>query len=132
MAINLHEKTYGRLSLVSQARTASANGSAVDTAERGGCDDVLVVVMTGTITDGTHTISVEESADGSTGWAAIPAARIRGTAPVLDTAAADDNSVQTYGAETSLRYVRVVTTVGGATTGGVYGACVICGDNRQE
>lgn len=131
MAINLYGKTLYRRSLSPAARTnGTANGAAVDTAEKGGADDVLVAVITGTITDGTHAITVEESADGSTGWAAVPAGRIQGSQPTI--AAANDDTHFLYGVETSARYLRVVATTSGATTGGLFAAGIIIGDCRQE
>lgn len=105
-----------RQSLNLATRTASANGAAVDCSLGGGVDSVLFYVRTSTITDGTHTFSCEESADGSTGWTQIPAGRIHGSLPVLTNT--NSNSSFEWGASTSLRYVRAVVTVSGATTGG--------------
>lgn len=88
--------------------------------------DVLFVVSTDAVTDGTHLFSAEESADGSTGWTAIPAARILGTAPSITTA--NPNTVFTFGViPSSFQFVRCVVTTSGATTGGVYAAKALLG-----
>lgn len=123
--------TYDRVavsnSLTIGTRTnGTVNGTAVDTAAKGGMKSIGVWVQTGTLTDGVHTFSVQESADGSTGWATIAdpgggqAPRIHGTATV--TAAANDDTIFNFGVTTSLRYVRLVCVTSGATSGGT-----VCG-----
>lgn len=87
----------------------------------------LVVIVTGTMTDGSHVISLEESADNSS-WSAVAASDIQGTAPTL--AAADDNVVKQIGYLGSKRYIRVKSTVTPGATGGIYGASVVLSDPR--
>ncbi len=114
-------------SLTPAARTASANGTGVDLA---GYERALVVVESGTITDGTHTIEVQESADNST-FTAVADTDLEGTEPAI--AAANDDTVWTIGYVGTKRYVRVAVTVAGATTGGVYGAQVVrLGPSRKQ
>ncbi len=113
-------------SLAPAARTASANGTGVDLA---GFDAAVVVVETGAITDGTHTIQVEESTDNST-FTAVADADLQGTEPAIG--AADDNKVYEIGYMGTKRYVRVAVTVAGATTGGVYAAHVARGRARKQ
>lgn len=110
-------------SLAPAARTASANGSGVDLANFASATVAFVV---GTITDGTHTPSVEESDDNTT-FTAVAAADLIGSLAAL---ASDTN--QRVGYRGSKRYVRAVSTVAGATTGGVYAGVVIRGDARKQ
>ena len=99
-------------SLVSATRTASANGSAVDTL---GYNDAAVVIQAGDIdlanADETYAFSVEESADGSTSWTAISGA--------TNTVTADNQTkvirVGGLGIGTRKRYLRAVLTAGGTT-----------------
>lgn len=108
-------------SLFPAARTATANGTGVDLQ---GFDAATVCITTGVITDGTHTISLQESDDNST-FTNVVAADLLGTAPAIATT--DDNVVFRFGYIGNKRYVRVVTTVASATTGGIYDAVVIRG-----
>lgn len=110
-------------SLTPAARTASANGSGVDLS---GFHSANVAFVVGTITDGTHTPSVEESDDNST-FTAVAAANLIGTLAAL---ASSTN--QRVGYKGTKRYVRAVTTVSGATTGGVYAGVVERGDARKQ
>ncbi len=112
-------------SLAPATRTASANGAGVDLA---GYDAAVVVVSTGTITDGTHTIEVQESDDDTT-YTAVADADLDGTEPAIG--ATDDNVVYELGYHGIKRYVRVAVTVSGATSGGAYGANVIRGKGRK-
>lgn len=129
MVQQMYETSIAKRSLSPAARTATANGVAVDKNIAGGAADAIVVIATGTITDGTHTISIEDSADGSTGWAAVPAAQLQGTVPVIG--AADDDKVFEVGVIDSKQFLRVTSTLSGApVTGGVYGAVIVLGDLR--
>lgn len=110
-------------SLAPAARTASANGSGVDLANFA---SATVAFSVGTITDGTHTPSVEESDDNST-YTAVAAADLNGALAALATGVN-----QRVGYRGSKRYLRAVTTVAGATTGGVYAGVVIRGHGRKQ
>jgi hypothetical protein len=109
-------------SLNPAARTASANGTGVDLANYNGA---MVVLHVGTITDGTHTPRVEESSDNST-YTTVAASDLIGSLAALATGV-----VQRVGYIGSRRYIRVATTVSGATNGGVYGASVVRGFPRK-
>jgi hypothetical protein len=113
-------------SLPAAARTASANGAGVDLQ---GFEGALVIISTGTITDGTHAISIEESSDNST-FTAVAAGDLLGTAPSIG--AANDNVDYKVGYIGSKRYIHVVTTASGTTTGGVYCAVVAKGFGRHR
>ena len=121
--IDLYSNISVAQSLAPAARTASANGSSVDLA---GFHGAMVVVATGTITDGTHAIEVQESDDGST-WSAVADSDLQGTEP----SALASNTVYRIGYLGTKRYLRVVATVSGATTGGVYGAWIVRGHPRK-
>jgi hypothetical protein len=110
------------------ARAATATGSGVDLL---GYESATVIVLTGTVTDGTGTFSIDESADNSN-WTAVAAADIVGTAPVIDTTASHDNAGFTFGYRGSKRYIRVVCTAAGTTTGAVYCAGVIRSTARHN
>lgn len=106
----------------------SANGVAVDRAVNGGMQDAVVIVSTGTITDGSHAITIQDSADGSTGWTAVAADQIQGSLPTV--VAANDDTVFTFGVLASRRYLRVVATTSTSTTGGILGAGILLGSPR--
>lgn len=109
-------------SLGPAARAASANGAGVDLAN---FESAAVVVETGVVTDGTHTIEVQDSAD-NVNFAAVADALLQGTEPAIG--ATDDNTVFEIGYLGQKRYLRAAVTVAGATIGGVYGAHVVRGN----
>lgn len=110
-------------SIAPAAHTATVNGTAVDLS---GCNEATVLFNVGTITDGTHTPVVQESADGTT-WTDVPAASLGGT--LANLTSNTDQKVDYMGTK---RYIRARVTVAGAATGGVYGAVVIRGDLRKQ
>lgn len=115
-------------SLPNALRAATATGTAVDRAYNGSMfNSVLFVLHTGTMTDGTHTITIEESDDNTT-W--VTATALQGTAPAI--VAVDDDKVFEVGYLGGKRYVRAKTTVTGSpATGGIYDALVVLGDPRN-
>lgn len=131
-----YDHSYVRRTLSPAVRTnGTVNGAAVDTAEKGGAGWVNIVVVTGTYTDGTHTISVEESADGSTGWTTVAAGAPRtpagqGTAKASIAAGGDANSQFEWGVQVSLRYLRVSIVTSGATSGAATAAVIVVGPTR--
>lgn len=113
-------------SLVPAARTSSGNGAEVDIR---GYHGAMVVIETGVITDGTHTIEVKEAdAPGGT-FTAVADADLQGTEPAIGSA--DDNKVYRIGYKGTKGALRVDVTVAGATTGGVYSASVVRGHPRK-
>ena len=103
----------------------TANGLTVDLR---GYDSACVAVIFGTWTDGTHTPSLQHSSDG-TSWANVAASEVYGVlTPVAS--AIGGNSVQNVGYLGSLRYLRVVLTTAGATSGALSYATVINGNPR--
>jgi hypothetical protein len=52
--------------------TSTANGTSIDvTATNGGNDGLCFVVAVGTVTDGTHTLSLQDTIDGGSNWVAV-------------------------------------------------------------
>jgi len=111
-------------------RNATANGTAVDRTLSGASgtnewfSSAMLLVHTGTITDGSHAITLEESDDNSA-WAAVAAANLQGSLPTI--AAANDDTLYEVGYTGTKRYLRAVTTVTPGATGGIYGATIVLG-----
>lgn len=79
-------------------------------------------IITGTVTDGTHTFSIEHSDNGSA-WSAAPAEDVLGNAPVVT--ASNDDAVYDVTYVGLKRYVRVKCVGTGATTGATFGAVAL-------
>ncbi len=126
--ITTYNNTLAVLALTSAARTnGAANGVAVDTNQfNNNCRDVMFVITTGTITDGSVAVTVEESDSSGSGFAAVDSSCVLGSLPTI--VAADDDTVKSFGVRPTKRYVRVVATTSGATTGGVFSATAILGN----
>lgn len=127
MRETLYNTALARHSLPIATRTAATtvNGTGVDRwHNRDFFRVATVVVHTGTITDGTHTIEVQDSDDNST-FAAVADQYLQGTEPAIG--ASDDNSVFEVGYIGPKRYLRVSVTTAGATSGGTLGAVVLLG-----
>ena len=110
-------------SLAPAARTATASGSGVDLR---GYESAVATFITGTVTDGTHTPSVEESDDDST-YTAVASADLLGSLAALAS-----NVVQRVGYRGGSRYIRAKITVSGASTGAVDAALVIRGNATRQ
>jgi hypothetical protein len=124
---DLYSNILVKESLAIATRTASANGTAVDRGEDSSdFQSAMVVVHTGTITDGTHTIEVQDSDASGSGFAAVADSYLQGSEPAI--VAADDNKIFEIGYLGPKRYLRVIVTAAGTTSGGTYGATVILGD----
>ncbi len=107
----------------------TVTGTSVDRAGGGKMyQAAVVVVQTGTITDGSHVITVEESDDNSA-WNTVPAGSLQGTAPTLTNSGFNSKALH-LGYQGVKQYLRVKSVVTGATTGGVYGAVVVLADPR--
>lgn len=107
-------------SLAPATRTASENGSAVSFDDY---EAATIVFSPGTITDGTHTPSVEVSSDGGSSWSALTDSDLVGS---LSDLASDTVQMVGYRA-LGVTDVRAVITVSGTTNGGDYEAFVIRG-----
>jgi hypothetical protein len=104
----------------------TVNGTGVDLANY---DGAAVVVFSGTMTDGSVAITIEESADNSA-WSAVAAADRIGSLPTI--ASTDDDTVFEFGYKGILRYLRVVAVTSGATSGGTFGALIVRGQPRVK
>ncbi|WP_225080449.1 MULTISPECIES: hypothetical protein [unclassified Streptomyces] len=123
-----YSNTAARVALAAGPRSASANGTSVDRAGGGALyQDALILVHAGTITDGTHTIDVQESDNDST-WTPVAVSQLQGSKPAL--VAADSGKVRAVGYRGTKRFLRVSVSVNGATTGGTYGVLVLLGSPR--
>jgi hypothetical protein len=120
---NIRRQAGSSQSLAPQARTATANGASVDLA---GYLSAIVVLLVGTITDGTHTPKLQESNDNAS-WTDVGAGDLEGSFANLAS-----STQQIVGYKGQKRFVRPVVTVAGATTGGVYGAAMLRGGAQQE
>lgn len=109
------------------ARTATTNGTTVDLQ---GYQSATVLFNAQAWTDGTHTFSIEHSDASGSGFAAVAAADLDGTAPVI-TAAGAQLATYRVGYLGNKRYIRAVQTVAGASTGAIIGALVIRGQPRK-
>lgn len=129
--MSTYDDIVAKKSLSPVARTdGTANGTAVDRVVSSGTGDAVLVVSTGTITDGSHAITIQESADGSTGWANVAAANLQGSLPTV--VAANDDTVFEVGIRPTQRYLRAVATSTGSTTGGVFACAFILGASRVK
>lgn len=102
--------------------TGANNGISIDLASyKNNFRDVLFIVNAeGSGDSGTHTFTVEESANNSN-WAA--SARTQGTLPVINTD--NDNQVHIFGCQPSNRYVRIVDTAASASSGLAFSAVAV-------
>lgn len=112
-------QTYDAIiSLAPAARNATANGTGVDLQASGG--GAVVELIPGAWTDGTHAFKLQDSADNST-FTDVAASEVDGSFTSITAATTTVQRVAYLG---SKRYIRVVATVTGATTGAIYGAIV--------
>ncbi len=98
---------------------SDTDGASVDLKDAEGN---LILVATGTMTDGTHEIQIEESDDDAT-WSAVADADLIGSEPSIGSG--DDDMLYKLAYTGGKRYIRVTSNVSGAGTGGVYGAMVL-------
>ena len=103
----------------------TVNGTAVNLGAYG-AESAIVAINAGTITDGSHAVSIQDSDDGSTGWANVAAGRLTATPPTLTSA--DSNTLVEIGVTPAKAFLRVVIVTTGATTGGATSASVVVGD----
>ena len=99
------------LSLLDPAeRSATANGSAADILDYEGQAAAILQSAAGTGTTPTLDVKLQDSADGSTGWADVT-----GAAFTQVTNAAASAQVVKFNASAVKRYIRAVATVAGTT-----------------
>lgn len=129
MRDSLYDSTVTRPALAIALRTnGSVNGITVDKMYQNNMfRAVMFSVITGTLTDGTITVTLQDSPDNSA-WTAVDASYVQGAITLASTA---DDSTAEMGYTGPQRYVRVVAVTSGATTGGTFGAIAILGSPRR-
>lgn len=132
MSFNIGARTKAVKALSSgTVQTGTTNGDAIDLAQNNSnFRDVLFIITSGTLTDGTYTASVEESDASGSGYAAIGSHRLVTAAPSFE--ATDDNTVKSVACRPTKRYVRVVITAATATTGGVLSAVAVLANGSDN
>jgi hypothetical protein len=112
---------------------ARVNGTATGaTVDLRGYDGAVVTVSFGAYTDGTHTPSVLQSVDGVTFTSCVYGTDLDGASNLSAvSSSAGANTIQQIGYIGSQRYLAVVMTTTGATTGALSSATVIAGYPRQ-
>jgi hypothetical protein len=107
------------------ARTATVTGTGVDLANT---SQAVVVVSVGAITDGTHTLSIEESDSLGSGYSAVAAADLSETPGALVA-----STPVKIGYRGMKQYIRAkVTVTGSPGTGGFYDAVVVTRGARKQ
>jgi len=129
MRDSMYDDTAVRMSLPPAVRSANAtvNGTSVDMAgNRNNFRVAMMIVFAGAVTDGTHTVSLEESTDGTTGWAAVGAENREGSFPAITSAT--PNTIYKVGYNGNKRFIRAsITTSGapGSPVGGTVSAVIL-------
>ena len=127
MPNDLRSRLSAALTLGPQVRNASANGTTVD---RQGYGGALAVVAFGAYTDGTHTPALQDSPDGTT-WTNVAATLQNGSFAAV-ASAGGANTVQAVSYLGGARYLRVVMTSTGTTTGAASSALIVRGNPSQQ
>lgn len=125
MRRSIYNECLPKLSLTALARTASADGTAVDRMLSGEqFRSSMLIVNVGTVTDGTHAFKFQESPTNNSDWTDCAAGDLQGTA--ISVTSANDEAIFVLGYTGSARYLRAVATVTGSpSTGGVYSAVIV-------
>ena len=112
-------------------QTGATTGVAVDTGVYGNnFRDVLFVIHSGALTDGSYAVTVEECDTSGGTYSAVDSSRILGSLPTF--AATDDNVWNSFGVRPTKRYVHIVVTATSATTGGVLAATAVLGNGGNN
>ncbi|MFJ3663154.1 hypothetical protein ACIPPM_22115 [Streptomyces sp. NPDC090119] len=124
MRQSLYTVARAKLTLPVALRTnGTVNGTTVDLHEnKDASRSAMLVVHTGTITDGSHAVVLQESDDNAT-WSTVAAADLQGSAPTI--ASTDDDVLFELGYKGAKRYLRASVTTSGATSGGTFGATIL-------
>lgn len=109
MALTMDATTVTEL-LATATRTTTATGSAFDIHDYDGRYQIILTSSVGTGTTPTLDVKVQDSADGSTGWADLSGATFT---QVTD--AADSTEAITIDTDTAKAYIRIVGTIAGTT-----------------
>jgi len=128
---DLYHDLLGEVSLKFAAMTSATDGQVVIDLQ--GYQGALIMVVSGTITDGTSyefELKEGDEADGSDA-AAVADSDLLGSEPSF--AVDDDDKIKAFGYIGSKRYLRLdlKTVSGSPSTGGVFGAIVVKGFPRH-
>jgi hypothetical protein len=131
---SLYNNVLAVQSLTAANRTnGTVNGTAVNlwshTVGRQQFRSAMVLIQTGTVTDGTHTITVQESDDNSS-FTPVADGDLQGSEPAI--VSTNDNVIFEVGYHGTQQYLRVSVVTTGATTGGTLGAVILLGDARRR
>lgn len=121
------------------AKTATTTSSSVDLTTMDEGEAIAVLLTVGAWTDGTHTPKIQDSPDNSVWSDYTPAIGVSNTGTattsnggfVAISGTGQQNQTQLVNYTGGQRYIRVVVTVSGATTGAIYGAYVVQGAIRK-
>jgi hypothetical protein len=112
--------------------TEAVNGNAVDTGVYGNnFRDVLFIINSGTLADGTYAVTVEESDASGSDYAAVDSRRLIGSLPAFDSAS-EDGVWKSFGVRPTKRYVRLVVTPTEGTAGGPFTATAVLGNGGDN
>jgi hypothetical protein len=89
-----------------------------------------VLWQTGVITNGTHTVAIEESATLGGAYTAIPAVRLLAALPVFNNASQNSQAVTGFAVDGAKPFVRAVNVVTAGATGGFVSGVVITTELR--
>jgi len=131
MRQSLYNTALAKVSIAPAAvRAATVTGTAIDRmTDQGGFRSALVLVNTGVVTDGTHTVVVQDSPNGSD-WTAVADEFLQGAEPAITSS--NDDRVYEIGYTGHQRYLRVVVNVTGSpATGGFYDVMILLGWPRR-
>ena len=112
--------------LTPKAYTVSTNGNSIDRYRNGGYAALTLLIDPGLWTDGTHAFTIQESSDNTT-WTTVAAADLL-SGPGVPAGQGAFTTISSVGTAVfqeidyigRLRYVRVISTEAGTTTGAVY------------
>jgi len=121
---SMQDDTSARMTLNTGLRTnGTVNGTGVDLSGSGNFfRTAMLLVIAGAVTDGTHTVSLQESDDNVT-FTAVAAGDLQGALTAVTTG--NVNTVQRQSYLGSKRYLRASVTTAGATTGGTTTAVLL-------
>lgn len=120
MKISEKENFDAAVSLTTAARTSTTNGTGIDLQ---GYQAACAVINAQAWTDGTHAFKLQDSPDNST-YTDVATALVDGSNPSV-TAAGAQLTTYKLGYLGNQRYLRVVQTCSGTTTGAIIGAQVL-------
>jgi hypothetical protein len=125
---NTFSGTLGVKALATTTVTSAAvTGVAVDTGVfSNNFRDVLFIVNSGTLVDGAYAVTVQECDTSGGSYTAVDSWRVLGTLPAY--ASTDDGVWTSFGVRPTKRYLQVVVTPTGATSGGPFTATAVLGN----